>query len=290
MLDADAIKEIRLGAGELNKPLVPPGRGSADPAPVVILPNNEVKSLEEAYPKFPRRIVTGFYAHDAASFLAYIDRHAEPTTAVFFNADEEVFTAILDYHGASPSAENMPAIFEQDPKWGAHRVHLKPVTTEEWDVWKSKDRQQFNQLDLSRFLDDNAPDVVEPSGATMAEMARTLEARSNAAFKAAIRLENGSVQMAYDEQVEGTSQVQGGAFQIPAEFKLQMAVYRGGSVFKFPARFRYRLANRSLSLWYEIIRPHKLIEAALAEITATIKEHVSQKGIPLFSGVVPAGK
>ena len=68
---------------------------------------------------------------------------------------------------------------------------------------------------------------------------------------------------------------------IPEVFTLQMQVIRGGSTIKSPVRFKYRLKDRQMLAWYEIVRPHKLLEAALSETVVSIME---QTGLTLRKG------
>ncbi len=40
----------------------------------------------------------------------------------------------------------------------------------EWDTWQSKDGEKCNQMDFAEFVEDNAPDIVNPDAATILEV------------------------------------------------------------------------------------------------------------------------
>ncbi|MCL5742987.1 MAG: YfdQ family protein, partial [Acidobacteria bacterium] len=160
-------------------------------------------------------------------------------------------------------------------------------TTPEWDTWFAKNQKAFGQVEFAEFLEDNLIDVAEPTGADLLEITRTLEAKKDVAYSSAIKLNNGSVRINYDEVIKGTANTQAGVIEIPEQFTLQIQVIRGGSQFRFPARFKYRLKDRALLLWYEIVRPHKILEQALDETVAAIREGT---GIPIRKGVATLTK
>jgi uncharacterized protein YfdQ (DUF2303 family) len=235
------------------------------PAPFVVAPTDyEIKRPE--VPLWPSRIAQEVDLHDATSFSAYVNDFKEKTTTVFLDEDQRTFTAILDYHQASGGKEDVA------PRWCDHVATFTAATTPEWDTWFGSNKKAFGQVEFATFLEDNLIDVAEPPGADLLEITRTLEAKKDVSYSSAIRLNNGSVRINYDEAIKGTANTQAGVIEIPEQFTLQIQVIKGGSQFRFPARFKYRLKDRSLYLWYEIVRPHKILEQAMAETVAAIQE------------------
>ena len=48
-------------------------------------------------------------------------------------------------------------------------------------------------------------------------------------------------------------------------------VFENGDPWRVEAKLRYRIGDGGkLSIWYELVRPHKVIEAAVKELRATI--------------------
>lgn len=117
----------------------------------------------------------------------------------------------------------------------------------------------------------------------MLEIAKTLEAKTSVDFKSGVRLENGDHQIKYVSETTGRAGGNGD-LEIPSTFALGIAPYMGGPSYKMPARLRYRINDGHLVLWYELVNPHKVIEAAAKEIVATIKSETGQEA---FMGTAP---
>jgi uncharacterized protein YfdQ (DUF2303 family) len=271
-----AINAIKQLVQAIQEPKVPESVGPEQGDPVIVVPcgwEPQVLSV----PAKPRRIAQQVALHDAAGFSAYVGEFYTETSAIFFDEDKKTFTGILDYHGGGGGAAASAR-----PEWCDHVATFVAQTTPEWDTWFGKNKKGFGQVEFAEFLEDNLVDVVEPAGASLLEITRTLEAKKDVSYSSAIRLNNGSVRINYDEVVKGSANTQAGSMEIPEQFTLQFQVIRGGSAFRFPARFKYRLKDRVLILWFEIVRPHKILQQALDETIFAIGEAT---GIPIRKGV-----
>lgn len=276
MIEGQAIEKIEELVQSIQEPVVPPAASATKPDAFILVPAGwETKKLE--VPEKPRRIAQQIELHDAGSFAGYVKEFKTDTTAVLLNEDTRKFTSILDYHGGIAGDGG-----KQRPEWCDHVATFVARTTPEWDTWFGSNRKAFGQVEFATFLEDNLIDVADPVGAELLEITRTLEAKKDVSYSSAIRLNNGSVRINYDEQIKGTANTQAGTIEIPEQFTLQIQVIRGGSVYRFPARFKYRLKERALVLWYEIVRPHKILEQALAETVAAIQEGT---GVTIRKGV-----
>lgn len=214
--------------------------------------------------------------HDAASFIAYVNRFRDPATAlVFANAPDNQFVGVLDYH--QPGAEGLAS-------WARHRATLTLKTTAPWDAWVEKSGTQMNQSEFGQFLEDQMSSIAEPAGATVVEMARNLEAKIEVQFESGIRAQNGAVRFQYIENVNGSAK--GGTMQIPEAFTLTLCPYEGGDFHSVIARFRYRIGQGGrLALWYDLLQVDEILEAAFVQEKQRIAAGVTDT--PVLSGVAP---
>ena len=95
-----------------------------------------------------------------------------------------------------------------------------------------------------------------------------------------MRLADGASELKFEEDIQGTAM--NGQMKIPESFKLGIPVLLGGAGYAVEARFRYRMAGASLSLWYEIVRPHKIIEDVFTDLRTALKEGT---GLEVFVGL-----
>lgn len=199
---------------------------------------------------------------DAASFNEYYSLFSDSHSRVFADETRSCVVAVLDYHGVGDNA----------PRWCQHRVRLDLRTSEEWSAWIGRNGQakRMSQMEFAEFIEDNTPDIVTPNAATMLEMARTLQAKTDVDFSSAIRLNNGQVQLKYSETVKGTYGA--GNVEIPEEFTISIPVYVGTPRTSIRARLRYRLNGGKLGIWYDLLRVLEVERNAFMQILSDIKE------------------
>lgn len=229
---------------------------------VFVLPNGAVQDLGEIANKYadaPLRKAANVTIQDIASFAAYWHMHEVPASVIFGDPVACTFTAIFDYHGhGSDSA----AGFCQ------HRAGFGLVMTPEWTTWLSNNGngRKKNQVQFAEFIEDNTPDIYKPEGsnlpdaAGMLETARELQAKGDMQFVSSIRLSDGKQQFTYNEN--STATVGKGNMSVPEEFMIRLVPYVGADVVQVTARLRFRIADGKLMFWYDLLRPHKVQEAA----------------------------
>ncbi len=237
--------------------------------PYVIV-DGKVVDLEHLLPR-PARIRERVALHTCKSFVAYLAEHGgDMNSVVFFDESAGLFVAILDYH-------------DGDPKWCQHRAEYRLPRTQEWGTWIGQNRKAMSQADFAEFIESNMPDIVEPEGATLLEMVKKLQAKKTVQFESGVRLDNGQVEFIYVEDIRGT--VTKGKVDIPAEFKIGIPPFRGEAPFGITARLRYRIGDdKRLVLWYDLVRPHKVIETVSAEIAERIR---LESSTIMFYGAAP---
>lgn len=235
--------------------------------PYVVIPSDcKVVGLADMiYNKFstaPIRKQAFVKVLDGASFIEYFAKFCDENSRVFADETQSRVLAVLDYHGAGDSG----------PRWCEHKLQLDLRHSDEWTTWTGKNgvEEKMVQVEFAEFIEDNTPDIVRPDAATMLEMARTLEAKTEADFSSAIRLNNGQVQFTYNENIKGT--FGSGKVEIPEEFLIAIPVYVGGARVQVRARLRYRILGGKLSIWYDLLRVKEIERSAFMAILQEIKD------------------
>lgn len=271
----EAIQHLTALALSLGKPITDAGLAY----PIALIPDElSINDLEKHLPA-PVRIRERLNLLDAETFINYVNRFSTTASAVFCNGPEgRTFTAVLDYHQPD------------QPSWGQHVASYKCPTTVEWGRWKQADRSKLNQADFAEFIEDNVKDIVQPDGnnnaptaADMLEISRTLEAKKNISFRQGTRLDNGQVQLTYNEQIDGRAG-ETGQLSIPEQFYIGVKPFLGGDAFCVPARFRYRITEGRLVMWFELVRPDKVLEEAYTAVRKQIATAIGE--VPMYEGTL----
>lgn len=248
--------------------------------PFVVVPQGyELKNIEDLYPR-PARARGTTILLEQESFIEFVKERQAPNllaTARMYGRPPIARTA--DTGAVSVQPPRFAAVFNDTmagmPGWGDDSALWECPLSPEWIRWIGNSHKQMPQADFARFIEDNLPDIAEPAAADMLDLSRTLEAKSEAKFASSVRLDNGANQLKFEETIEGAAR--GGQLQIPQVFALGIPVLLGGQGYRVEARFRYRLAGSKLTLWYEIIRPHKIVEDVFKDLRTAITEGTGMK-------------
>lgn len=244
---------------------------------VVVPPGHNVKEINtEKFLDRPTRKRGTTTLHDAASFILAVKYEKTPNTAIYATQDPPTFTAVFNGNQQADDSQATAAI-PVLAGWGDHKARYDCPLSDEWKTWTGANNgKHMNQVDFARFIEDNLPDIVEPAGADMLEVSRTLEAKKAVNFASATRLSDGAQQFTYEETIEGTAAK--GRLQVPERFKIGIPIFQGSTeLWPVTARLRYRIDGGRLSLWYDLEREHKVLEQAVNEMRATIEKETGLK-------------
>lgn len=240
--------------------------------PYAIIPEAySLQSLESFLDK-PVRKRSAIVLRDAKSFIRYFKSQQQSGSSIYgaLNQKDTQFLAIFDDH------------LSDKPGWREHSATYKPTHSPEWQIWTNSNKKMMSQREFAQFIEDNLLDIVAPESADILEISRTLEAKKKVSFSSAVRLQNGQTQFSYEEDIDGTAAK--GRLQIPDTFTLGISVFFGCDPYKIDARLRYRIEDNGsgkLILWYDLLRPHKVLEAAVMEIWQQIE---SETKTTIFHG------
>jgi uncharacterized protein YfdQ (DUF2303 family) len=242
-----------------------------DGVPFVILRDDKGKEtaqfLRERFDE-PARKIAGVKLNDAQSFIDYWKRHADKDSTIYGVMQPAQFLAVFDDHGKDTAA------------YREHRAIYRLGMAPEWDTWTAQNGKPFDGNEkLAIWLENQVPDIVSPDGAKMLEIALNFRINSNAAFGNNVRLQDGRAEFTYTNQVEASSTAASGKVTIPESFSIVIPVFAGLNAQKYTmeARFRYRLGGSRLSLWYELVRPHKIVETAFKDVLEIIEKEAATK-------------
>lgn len=242
-----ALQGRRFTEGELPYAVIPEGYK---------FENHE--SLLEA-PLRKRGVTT---LHDAHSFIAVVNAQKNEATSIYSTINPPTFTAVFNDITAGPG-------------WRDHCARYNAPLSPEWKTWSAKDGSQMGQADFAQFIETNLPDIAEPEGAVVLEVARSLEAKKKVNFASSIRLSDGSHQFTYEEDVQGSAQK--GQLKVPEAFILAIPVFENGELWRVEAKLRYRIQDGDkLQIWYELVRPHKVVEGAVKDLRSQIANETAR--------------
>ena len=216
----------------------------------------------------PRQIREKIFASTARSFCKYIQEFKTESTVIFANKQKQYFEAHLEYHNS----------VDKLPSWNTHKAVYHCPLELRWKTWTANDGKVMSQVDFARFIENNLPDIVSPSGSDMLTISKALQAKKSVDFKSDQRLSNGDIQFTYNETTTATSGA--GSLEVPEEFTLGIPVYEGGDKYQVQARLRYRINEGKLTMWYELIRPERMLEDAFQHVMDEIQK--ATDGILMF--------
>lgn len=243
--------------------------------PFAVLPEGyKLNSMEQLLEK-PNRIKGTVNLLTSDSFIQYIKRFVDPRTVIFADQPRIKFTAILDYHETNA-----------DPEWAEHKAIYACPLSDQWNEWNEKNKRAMDQLQFAEFIELHISDIApagedknDLSGAQLLEMVLAFQETRKSEFKSVRRLQDGTFSFAF------TDEKGGGNTSLPEKIRLAIPPFHNGVYYALEAKLRYRLKDGDLALWYELIEPKTILEAAFKSVLTSI-----QDGLPdqlLIEAVAP---
>lgn len=202
----------------------------------------------------PRRINVRHVVETMESFVAYLERFKQASTIVYGTAAKAEMMAVIDHFEVSK------------PAYADHRCTLKPRYSDSFKAWFAINGKPLNQIQMTRFLEENYIDITAPAGATMLEIAMSIEASKTGSFRSSVRLANGSHQLTYDEKVDGKAGSETNRLVIPEKVVLFLAVFEGQAGREVHAHFRYNTDGGKLVLQFDLWRLAQVVREAFADL------------------------
>lgn len=219
----------------------------------------------------PHHVAGTIKVTDEDSFLDYFERFAGERSLIFGALNPVQFSAVLNEHEPG------------EPDWRDHRLVLTLEHSDEWKEWTGHNGKSnpFNgTIEFAEWLEDQLPDITNPPNGNLMETVLAFKVTEHIVFGQHSRLSDGNIQFTYNSIVDGKTQGAAGDVRIPENFTITIPVFKGMEVpaYEIEARFRYRLLSGGvLKLWYELVRPHKVVETAFKAVWVKIEDKTNRK-------------
>lgn len=260
----------------------------------VALPTNDGYRLEQitqtngADVLMPKLVTANVKVQTAGSLCDYINRFKNFDTALFADIATDTIVSIIDYHkmpGANmlgnpnvPTSVGMPSDYDAHAQLNLHRATLKLPRSLEWDIWNKADGMMMKHVAFASFIEENAIDITDPSGAALLEMCRDLQIKGNVNFKSSIRFgDTVSIDYQKDEDVSTKD-----SMQLPSQITLSIPVYFGEPPVQVTAYLRREINEGKLSLGYKLSRAEAVRQAEFHRIVNEVMASVEL--LPTFYG------
>ena len=224
----------------------------------------EVRTDLEKFLPNPRRTVAVAEFSSQASFLQYVERHANAGSIVWCNFDPQnfslCFTAVIDEHEKTKAG------------WRSHQARFRPDFSAEWKAWTNMNGKGMQQLAFAEWIEDHEDDITSnasglPTSLQMHQMATDFTAKEEMVLKSAVKIQSGGVRLTYIADADkGTTD----EMKMFERFAIGIPVFQGGAAWAITSRLKYRIAAGKVSFFYELVRPDRVHDGAAKELIAAI--------------------
>lgn len=255
--------------------------------PVVFLPTGSGQWKMEKLPELretPERKAGRTTLHQLDSFIKFSNTHKTAGTQIVVDADYSrnrvAFKAILNGDTGT------------DAGFADHLAYYEPQKTVDWSNWLGMNGKKVSQTELATFLTDNIssiadsnpadPDRKYPTAGDVLDFITNLEMTSTVKYRSGTKVQNGQVQFEYVE--EGNDQTKG-KLAMFERFGIGLTPFAGGTAYFIEAFLRFRINRDSgaLTIWFDLSRPDRVLEAATKEMIETLQTSVDS---PIYFGSV----
>lgn len=205
-------------------------------------------------------------ALDTSSFVAYVNRfkvcadgEGEKTT-IFADPKGAKLRAVIDYHAG------------EKPDRCEHAITFDVPVSEQWSRWRAIDGKGMSQIEFAEFIEENCLDIVDPPAATFLDLVTGLQAKKKVAFESGVRLQDGSHQITFAEEVEAKGR---GQMLVPSEFSIGVPIYFNGEAYKVRCLLRYRIHEGALTFFIKLHRRQFLEYTAFSDVCTAVSTGTS---------------
>jgi uncharacterized protein YfdQ (DUF2303 family) len=124
----------------------------------------ETVDLYNSHRTTPERKTGTTTVRDSASFTTLWGKHSDADSEIYADAEALTITAVLNASGGE----------EHEARYGDHRLVLGLRKTQAWREWADRSGQFMKQEQFAEFLEEHLPDLQDPTGAEMLEIAQSI--------------------------------------------------------------------------------------------------------------------
>lgn len=225
----------------------------------------------------PARAVGTTNLDDPPSFCDWVTRHHTTETVIFGQKDSGRLTAV--FNGPHETDGGEP----QDAGFGDHRAVLALRPGPDWVRWQQAADQDHRQQQFGELIEELAPTMVEPSGATMLEVALSLTAKSKIDYSSRTNLGNGDVSFKMDQETTMRAGKGPTEIDIPSRFTFRVEPWEGAAAVEFTARLRVTAQADGVRLGFRLLRVAETLNLAFGDLLDDIAGNVPE-GTPIYRG------
>lgn len=201
------------------------------------------------------------------SFGRTVSDFRDTRTQVFADSEKSEITAVFD------AVQSGDGFYDRKAGWGQFRAVIGFAESRKLKEWK-KTLEWMSQLDFANFIEDHLEDVITPSGQDLMSIVTDLEASSSGGFKGKVNLDNGSVRLSYQDEVETT-------VEVPRNLTLGIPLFEHGDRYRLGARLRFVIQAGSVRFKLLFTNLQDAKDQEFERIVQDIEEKTSQ---PIYRG------
>lgn len=238
-------------------------------------------NLEQHQP-YPNRMKGDVLFVDMQSFIDYVNLYKTPETRLYAEVNTEN-TSSVPLQMRAVFNEHEPKSLKEYPNagWRDFGAYFVPKASYEWKIWTKNNRDPMGQFNFAVFIEDNIKDIHQsnnkvgmPSGTDMLNLAVNFELTQDKHIKSIVRTQSGGTRLDFIDTEDAATQERMEAFN---EFAIGIPVFFHGKGYEIFAKLRYRQKSQQLNIWYELVRPDLIIDAAVTNLLTEIEQGVGIK-------------
>lgn len=222
-------------------------------------------------PKNPAGVLT---LHTLESFAQAVKDNSDDRSHIFADTEAGKIVCVFDFleKGGCPF-DDKAVIRPRRSGWGQHSAEIAFRESRKLKEWR-KTLEWMGQADFANFLEDHLEDIAEPSGQDLLAIATDLEASSTGNFKGRLNLDNGSVALNYQDDVETS-------VEIPRNLTLGIPLFEHGDRYKLKCRLRFLVRGGSVQFRLLFTNVEDAKEQEFERIVQEIEE---KTGVVIYRG------
>lgn len=212
---------------------------------------------------------------NADGLIAYVNRFKTDDTMIFANSEDGEIVAVIDYHPV-PKNSGQEVITAPLSGFTDHRATLDLQNSVEWNTWCGVNGKMKDQKAFARFVEENAEDIVNPTGADLLEMVLDMNKGATLHVQSKLRTAGSG------DGISNISRDVGGS-ELPPRWKLRIPVFFGEPKVDITAFARDELVEGKILLGFSLSRIEQVREAEIARIASRV---AAETGVPMVLGSI----
>ena len=221
------------------------------------------------------------HCHRQEDFGRVFQNYQDERSTIFADPEKFTFLAIFDHFspnadkekGDTPKDEGQPSKTDRKLGWRQFIATLILKKSRKLKAWEGLNAAT-PQPTFADFIEEHLDDIATPDGQTVLQIATDLETNSSGSFKSKLNLDNGSVQLNFQDEATAT-------VEVPKEITLAIPLFEGGERYKIAARLRFQVREGLLTFRVLLSNLEDAIDQEFERLVQEIEEAVA---LPIIRG------